>query len=134
MSVYSTKTLTEKLGIKEGIRGAILNAPKGYVESLGLSDDTLIFNELRKELDYVHFFTKSQRDLREWFPKLKAAIAYDGMVWVSWPKGSSKVSTDLNENKVMNIGSDSGLVDVKVIAVDETWSGLKFVYRMIDRP
>ena len=67
------------------------------------------------------------------FPKLKAALTSDGMLWISWPKKSSKVATDLKEDIIREIGLTNGLVDVKVAAVDEVWSGLKFVYRLKDR-
>ena len=71
--------------------------------------------------------------LKSAFPKLKSSLAQDGLLWISWPKGASKIKTDLNENVVREIGLGAGLVDVKVCAVDDVWSGLKFVYRLKDR-
>jgi hypothetical protein len=71
--------------------------------------------------------------LNEAFPKLKKSLDLAGTLWISWPKGASKVKTDLNENVVREIGLSNGLVDVKVCAVDEVWSGLKFMYRLKDR-
>jgi hypothetical protein len=84
-------------------------------------------------LDFVQFFTKERAELEAEFPALKQAIASNGSLWISWPKKASKVATDLNENIVREVGLAHGLVDVKVCAVDEIWSGLKFVFRVKDR-
>jgi hypothetical protein len=78
----------------------------------------------------IHYYTDSKSDLEKQFPALKKLLAADGTLWISWPKGKT---TDLNGNIVRDIGLKNGLVDVKVIAVDEIWSGLKFVYRLKDR-
>ncbi len=83
-------------------------------------------------MEFIQFFTKSKRELENMFPRLKVKLAQKGMLWISWPEGSSKVESDLNENLVIEIGLKNGLVDVKVAAIDETWSGLKFVYRLKD--
>jgi len=83
--------------------------------------------------DFIHFFATRRRQLEQKFAALKKALAKDGMLWISWPKGSSGVATDLNENVVREIGLARGLVDVKVCAIDSVWSGLKFVYRLRDR-
>lgn len=131
---YSKKALATKLGIKEGIRIALLNQPKNYCEALGeLPPGVSIAKSLRGTLDFIHFFTKSRKEFERTFPRLKKNLAKDGMLWISWPKGSSNVKTDLSENIVIEIGLKNGLVDVKVAAIDETWSGLKFVYRLKDR-
>ena len=84
-------------------------------------------------LDFAMIFIKSQADMTEQFPRFARRLAPAGMLWVSWPKKTSGVVTDLNENDVMRIGLTSGLVDVKVCAVSEVWSGLKFVIRVKDR-
>ncbi|HEV3026417.1 MAG TPA: DUF3052 domain-containing protein [Planctomycetota bacterium] len=84
-------------------------------------------------LDFVHFFTKVRRDLEREFELLAKALAPSGMLWVSWPKRASKVETDLSEAVVREIGLRAGLVDVKVCAVDDVWSGLKFVIRLKNR-
>lgn len=76
---------------------------------------------------------KEKKELESEFPRLKAHLAMDGILWTSWPKGASKVKTDLTETIVRQIGLAKGLVDVKICAVDEVWSGLKFVYRLKDR-
>jgi hypothetical protein len=83
--------------------------------------------------DMVQIFATEMEELQTIFPILKKNIRPTGMIWVSWPKGSAKLKTDLNENRIRELGLHHGVVDVKVIAVDETWSGLKFVFRLKDR-
>ena len=131
---YSKRSLADKIGIKPGTRILILDAPRDYRESLGpLPRNTYEVAAFERDLDLIHFFTKSKSDLVALFKELKKALSVNGMLWISWPKGSSKVKTDLNENIIRDIGLKYGLVDVKVCAVDETWSGLKFVYRLENR-
>ena len=131
---YSKTPLIKKLGIKEGQRLIFLNAPRGYGETLGrLPYGVNPAARLEDDLDLIQFFTTRRTELEAEFPRLEQALAQNGMLWVSWPKGSSKVDTDLNENVIREIGLRNGLVDVKVCAVDETWSGLKFVRRLRDR-
>ncbi len=134
MAGYSSRSLVDKLGIKPGHRMAIQNAPSGYDKTLGVLPAGVTRSEtLRGLLDFIQFFTKERRELDAALPRLKDALAQTGMLWVSWPKGSSKVPTDLNENVVRELALKHGLVDVKVCAVDETWSGLKLVIRLKDR-
>lgn len=134
MAGYSKRSLIDKLGIKQGHRVAILGAPPDYLTTLGeLPPRTIVGKKLKREMDFLHFFTKSHQELANKFAALKSCLAQNGMLWISWPKGSSGVATDLNDNVVREIGLSNGLVDVKVCAVDETWSGLKFVYRVKDR-
>jgi hypothetical protein len=134
MAGYSTKALVVKLGIKKGARVAALGSPMAYEELVeGLPDGAKVASSLRGTVDFIHFFANSDSELRSMFPKLKKSLVENGTLWVSWPKGASKVATDLNENVVRKIGLEAGLVDVKVCAVNETWSGLKFVYRLKDR-
>jgi hypothetical protein len=133
---YSGTPLIKKLGLKPGQRACFLNAPEDFPKILGsLPMGIELIQRLPKtrSLDFIHYFTKERTKLEKSFPQLKAALNWDGILWISWPKGSSKVPTDLNENIVREIGLDAGLVDVKVAAIDETWSGLKFVYRVKDR-
>lgn len=131
---YSKKSLVEKLGIKEGLKVAIFNSPADYNHTLGkLPENVAVTKNLGERLDFIQFFTKVSKGLERTFPKLKRALAKNGILWISWPKGSSKVKTDLNENIVREIGLGNGLVDIKIAAVDEIWSGLKFVYRLKDR-
>ena len=134
MAGYSKRSLVDKLGIKEGHRVAVLGAPPDYAAILGkLPPRVNLAAKVQGEKDFLHFFTTSRRELEQRFPALKSSLSQNGMIWISWPKGSSGVATDLSENSIREIGLGNGLVDVKVCAVDETWSGLKFVYRVKDR-
>jgi hypothetical protein len=84
-------------------------------------------------LDLVLLFVTTERALARDFAKLAEKLATNGMIWIAWPKKSSGVATDLSEGRVQRIGLDAGLVDVKICAIDDTWSGLKFVIRLRDR-
>ena len=134
MPETSGRPLIKKLGIKAGKRAFFLDAPSHYFDLLGpLPEGLLIEDALVQYLDFIHFFAVEQDWLIESFPALKYHLDKKGMLWVSWPKGTSKVTTDLNSNIVREIGLNNGLVDVKVCSVDDTWSGLKFMYRREDR-
>lgn len=134
MPGYSKNPAWKKLGIKEGTRVIFLHGPDNYPQILGeLPRGALLENRLRKNSSCIHYFAKEQRRLLSDFSKLKAALLPDGALWISWPKGASKVPTDLNDKVVREIGLRNGLVDIKVAAIDEIWSGLKFVYRLKDR-
>ncbi len=116
---YSKKPLREKLGIKKDFKIIILNAPQNYHNTLGkLPKNVTVMKTLRGPLDFIHFFTKKWEELEIEFPSLKKALPLDGVLWVSWPKSSSKVETDLNEDTIREIGLSNGLVDVKICAVD----------------
>jgi len=131
---YSGKPLVAKLGIKAGAAIAILNAPHGYARVLGkLPPQVRRKSRVTAPLDFIQFFTTGERDLEREFARLERALTPAGMLWVSWPKKSSGVTTDLTENVIRDIGLAHGLVDVKVAAVDDVWSGLKFVRRLKDR-
>ncbi|MEX1071461.1 MAG: hypothetical protein WEC37_02445 [Anaerolineales bacterium] len=133
---YSGTPLIKKLGIKPGQRVCILNSPEDFPRILGpLPMGVQLVSKLNKNhsLDLIHYFTLQSRLLQAKFPELKAALAYDGSLWISWPKKSSKVKSDLDENIIRDFGLALGLVDVKVAAVNEIWSGLKFVYRLENR-
>ena len=134
MAGYSKKSLVNKLGIKAGYRVSFINPPRDYEQTLGeLPQAVELADQTTGPLDFVQIFTKERAELEAQFPTLKQAIASDGSLWISWPKKASKVKTDLNENIVREIGLKNGLVDVKVCAVDQIWSGLKFVFRVKDR-
>src|SRR5689334_8502623 len=134
MAGYSSTPLPKKLGIKEGARIAFVNAPKGFQDYLGpLPTDVDIVTRLTKPLDLVLLFVTEERVLVRDFAKLAAKLATNGMIWIAWPKKSSGVTTDLIFERVQRIGLDAGLVDVKICAIDDTWSGLKFVFRLKDR-
>ena len=131
---HSHTPLLKKLGIKSGQRLIFINPPDNYGETLGpLPQSVEVSGRPEGLLDFIQLFTARRAELETEFPRLKDALSQDGMLWISWPKRSSKVSTDLTQRAVMEIGLGNGLVDVKVCAVDETWSTLKFVRRVKDR-
>ena len=133
MAGYSQTPLVRKLGIKPGFNIALVTAPPGYANELDLPPDVTINSGSGKPLDFAQLFVKREKELKTKFSRYAKRLNASGMLWVSWPKKSSGVSTDLSENIVRTIGLDAGLVDVKICAVDEVWSGLKFVYRLQDR-
>jgi len=134
MAGYSGTPLAKKLGIKEGSRIALVNAPKDFESELGeLPDNVQFVKRPTKSLDIILLFVLTERALARDFAKFAARLTANGMMWIAWPKKSSGVTTDLSEQRVQCIGLDAGLVDVKVCAIDDTWSGLKFVYRLKDR-
>jgi hypothetical protein len=129
---YSGTPLVEKLGIKPGARLQFVSEPKELAGLLGeLPDGSRVAS--RGALDFALLFVKAQSDLRKGFARLRDRLQPNGMLWVAWPKKASGVTTDLTEGVVRTFGLESGLVDVKVCAVDDTWSGLKFVRRLKDR-
>lgn len=134
MAGYSATPLAKKLGIKEGSRVALVNAPKDFSSQLDdLPDDVKFLKPASKSLDLILFFVLTERILAREFSKLAARLTTNGMIWIAWPKKSSGVATDLSFDSVQRTGLDAGLVDVKICAIDDTWSGLKFVYRLKDR-
>lgn len=135
MAGYSGTPLTKKLGFKEGFRVGFVNPPKGFQRELGPlpTDVKITVGLLTKPLDLILLFADSQQTLKKEFPRLAQKLAENGMLWIAWPKKASGVATELSDNSVRQIGLDAGLVDVKVCAVNEIWSGLKFVYRLKDR-
>lgn len=131
---YSQRSLVEKLGIKPRTRIAILQAPRGYRAALGkLPPGVRIVTSLRGPCPVIQFFAKTRVELERKFAGLVRALEPAGALWVSWPKKASGVSTDLTEDVVRNVALAGGLVDVKVAAVDDVWSGLKLVRRLTDR-
>ncbi|MBX2917346.1 MAG: DUF3052 domain-containing protein [Cyclobacteriaceae bacterium] len=134
MAGYSKTSLSKKLGIKAGLKILVVQEPDGYWEWLApLPDVTVVQKPAKQTLDFAHVFVQSQRDFEKIFNKVKSMLTKSGMLWISWPKKSSGIISDLDENKIREFGLANGLVDVKVCAVDDTWSGLKFVYRIKDR-
>jgi hypothetical protein len=134
MPGYSGTPLPKKLGIKPGARVWLVDAPSDVREELSaaLAGCESVHGG-KAPLDFAMIFTKLKAELAKEFTRISKLLAPAGMLWVSWPKKSSGVATDLDENKVRQIGLDAGLVDVKVCAVTEVWSGLKFVRRLKDR-
>jgi len=129
---YSGTPLVQKLGIKPGARFHFVSAPDRLPELLGPLPIGAT-PASRGKLDFSLLFVKKLVELSRNFPRLRDRLEANGMLWVSWPKKTSGVPTDLNENVVRDFGLANGLVDVKVCAIDETWSGLKFVRRLSDR-
>lgn len=134
MARYSGTPLAKKLGIKAGSRVRPDGAPPDYLDLVSpLPDDVVVSNRLRGDIDLYHLFTRSKKRLASRLPTAMAAIRQDGMVWVSWPKKASGVAADVVEGDIRRIALPLGLVDVKVCAVDDTWSGLKLVIRRENR-
>lgn len=134
MAGYSGTPLAKKLGIKENFRVRLVNAPVAFEKELGeLPPGVQLSNRGRKPFNLVLLFVKSESTLKKEFSKYAQTIPRDGMIWVAWPKKSSGVATDLLFDNVQKTGLNAGLVDVKICAVNDIWSGLKFVYRLKDR-
>jgi hypothetical protein len=134
MAGYSGTTLVDKLGIKPDTRIAIINAPRGYRTTLGrLPRGVTVTSAARGVLQVIQFFAVDRARLEQHLPALLRALAPHGALWVSWPKKASGVPTDITEDVVRAVALPTGLVDVKVAAVDEVWSGLKLVRRLKNR-
>jgi len=131
---YSGRSLVEKLGIKPRTRIAIVNPPRGYRVTLGtLPDGVTVSTNLRGALPFIQFFVVSRDVLESRLPALLRALEPAGALWISWPKKASGVPTDITEDVVRAVALPTGLVDVKVAAVDDVWSGLKLVRRLRNR-
>ena len=131
---YSGRSVVQKLGIKPGFRIFVDGALAAYGDVVGaLPADVKIAARLKAPLDMAHVFATQAAVLRKKLPTCREAIAPDGMVWVSWPKKSSGVATDVTENVVRDAALSLGLVDIKVCAIDDTWSGLKLVIPLKQR-
>ncbi len=131
---YNQRSLVEKLGIKPGMRIAILHPPRGYRATLGkLPRGVTVTSVLRGVLPFIHFFTADRALLERQLSALLRTLAPDGAVWVSWPKKASGVPTDITEDVVRAVALPTGLVDIKVAAIDDVWSGLKLVRRLRNR-
>jgi hypothetical protein len=120
------KTVSQKMGIREGFRAILVNAPEAARAAID-PPRLDIASELAGEFDYIHFFATAQAELDDAFPKLKAHLKSTGMLWVSWPK-NKKLGTDLALPKVIEIGYNHGLVESKTLSVDATWSAMKFTH------
>jgi hypothetical protein len=143
VAVESQTPLIRKLGLKAGYAALVLHAPDDYAALLGEVPEGVRLDAawpgdvpirgVTEMYDFMHAFVRQRVALQADFPLLKAALKYNGMLWISWPKRSSAIPTDLDENLVRETGLAQGLVDVKIAAIDANWSGLKFVYRIKDR-
>jgi hypothetical protein len=134
MSGYSGTPLAKKLGFKPGQRIYIDGGPANYLELVEpLPENVAIVLRLTKSVDIIHLFTKNAAELSAKLERYLGKIELDGAIWVSWPKKASKVATDITEDAIRDIALPLGLVDVKVCAVDDIWSGLKLVIRVANR-
>jgi len=133
---YSGTPLAKKLGIKENIVIQVYNSPKNYTDFFHEFPDGVVISDSqqgKETIDFIHVFATTEQELSEAFHAAKPALKKNGSLWISWPKKSSKIPTEIDKFYVMKYGLDNGLVDVKVAAVDNDWSGHKFVYRVKDR-
>ncbi len=131
---YSGTPLVRKLGIKPGARVALIAAPDSFDETLGeLPDGVAVRRRAAGPVDVIVAFALRRAELERRLPALKQALDHAGGLWLAWPKRASGVSTDVTEGLVRELGLATGLVDNKICAIDETWSGLRLVYRLRDR-
>jgi len=133
VSGYSGTPLAKKLGIKTGFNVMLINPPDYYFDLFTDLPDRIIINPDNVQKDLIHFFVKQKEEFFSKLPLLKEQIKPNGLIWVSWPKKSSRVVTEITEDTIRNYALKIGLVDVKVCAVDEIWSGLKLVIPVKDR-
>jgi len=134
MAGYSSAPLAKKLGMKPGFRMLLINAPEYYLQLFAdLPEDIHWVKSNEVQLNMVHFFTKEATELHATLPLLMGRIVSNGVIWVSWPKRSAGIATDVSENMIRDLALKIGLVDIKVCAVDEVWSGLKLVIPVKDR-
>lgn len=135
MPGYSGTPLAKKLGIKDNFRAALLHVPNDVKAELrDVLGKCQVQHVTNQDLDFIFLFAKSRAGLELELMPASKALAPAGMLWISWPKKASGVATDLTEDVVRQSGLDAGLVDVKVCAVTDVWSGLKFVIPVKNRP
>lgn len=131
---YSSTPLAKKLGIKEGFKIRLVDQPDYYFDLFTDLPATLsIMKDKKSKKNLIHYFTKSAAGLRKDIIALRNEIEPNGMIWISWPKKASKIATDITEDTIRELALTHGLVDIKVCAVDEVWSGLKLVIPVKDR-
>lgn len=140
MAGYSGKSLRDKLGIKPGYSVVLINTPLSYITEIGDLSDVEVYATPKKDHDVIHVFVRQKAELERFLPDFLNKLKRNGMIWVSWPRstrsarsGQAPVVTDMNENIIREVCLPLGLVDVKVAAIDETWSGLKLMIRRENR-
>ena len=135
MAGYSDTPLWKKLGYKTGMDAFVDGGPPQYLAQLSLPADVQVrwLARAKPEINFVHLFAKVASGLKEKLKAYRTKIAPDGVVWVSWPKKASRMATDITEDRIREIALPLGFVDIKVCAVDETWSGLKLMIRRTER-
>jgi hypothetical protein len=133
-SGYSGTPLAKKLGIKEGFKIRLVNQPTYYLDLFtDFPNNVEISNDKKATKDLIHYFTQKTTDLIKDITPLRKEIYPSGMLWISWPKKASKIKTDVTEDVIRNLALSNGLVDIKVCAVNEIWSGLKLVVPVKER-
>ena len=131
---YSGTALARKLGIKEGFKIRLVKQPQYYFQLFDdFPENVSITTDKKSKKNLIHFFTKEASELIENINLLKNEIESNGVIWISWPKKASKITTDITEDTIRNIALKNGLVDIKVCAIDEIWSGLKLVIPVKER-
>ena len=131
---YSGTPLAKKLGIKDGFKIKIVNAPGYYLKLFSnFPKRTKLIKEATTKVDFIHFFCTNAEELNDNMSALKNQLLPGGMIWISWYKKSAKIATDVTEDIIRHLALKNGLVDIKVCAVDEKWSGLKLVIPVKDR-
>ena len=131
---YSKTPLFKKLGLKRGMSIRLVGQPENYYTFFEqLPEDLIEKSKTRKSLDFVHYFPKNNKELNTKLPEMRSWIKENGMVWVSWPKKSSGIDSDFDGNDIRSVALSNGLVDVKVCAVSEIWSGLKLMIPVKER-
>jgi len=131
---YSGTPLAKKLGIKEGFKIRLVNPPAYYFDLFtDMPECISIVTDIETKKNFIHYFATMAKNLENDITLLKDEIEKDGIIWVSWYKKSSKIPSDITENFIRNLALSNGLVDIKVCAVDEVWSGLKLVIPVKDR-
>ena len=134
MAGYSNKNLIDKLGVRDGMKAIVMRAPKGYLDELpALEERARVSTRLAGRFDFIQYFATSVEQLGAVMTNLALHLEPNGMLWVTWAKRTSPLHTGLTDSIVRELGLKAGLVDVKVAAVTDDWSGLKFVYRLSDR-
>jgi hypothetical protein len=134
MAGYSGTPLSQKLGIKSGATVVVINAPLDYQKLLGeFASDVRFATRVGVNANFIHFFTKRRAELEKQLTRLRLKLADAGTLWVSWPKKSAGIATDVTEDVIRDVALPLGFVDTKVCAVDETWSGLKLMIRRANR-
>jgi len=127
---YSGTPLSKKLGIRPGSRVRLVHAPAGYQKLLApLPEGVNFVSRLSETTDLIHFFSTSQAHLKKTLSAIRKKMRPDAVVWASWPKKAARIPTDVTEDTVRSVALPMGLVDVKVCAIDDVWSGLKLVVR-----
>jgi hypothetical protein len=131
----STTPLFKKLGITNDSEIMVLNQPKNYISFFSDFPSHVVINETEnsRQFEFIHIFVRTVKELEGFYKVAKKSLKKNGILWISWPKKTSKIDTELDKFMIMKYGLDNGLVDTKVASIDENWSGHKFVYRLKDR-